>query len=476
MRPIRWRASASRETSEEDFPFTFQNGPESIDMVRRNADLQADRMSATIMATLDPHVELSGFAAYLGSERGVPGVVAGPYSASQAKQTDRTVLVQASATDVPAPWMSWETRVQGQYGYQRYRDPDLAIGYVPVNNYTVGREFHGESHTAIEAGHGLKLYAGMDMALVGGEGNAYRSNVTRNAWGAAVAAEQIVAGSPETFILRVFPALRYDKVSTVGDAWSPQLGILLQQPVTMPLLFRDASVRLRGMVSRNFRAPTFNELFYAGGGGIGNPDLRPEHSTGYEAGFGWSGRWWAEHHLDITGFVTAMKDRIVWIPATGGNVTPRNLRSVDARGLEVQYVMIADGIRFDLNYTRQRTLKMSEDYPGDPNTHVPVIYAPEETAGMQCMWSCVPGVRWISAVDVSGTYAFVGHRYITEDAHDFLPAYQVLGAGVGMHLDLGQIRTHVKLQVENLLDASYEVMAGYPMPPRTLRVSCDIAY
>jgi outer membrane receptor protein involved in Fe transport len=438
--------------------------------------MKADRLSATVATALDKTIRVSGFAAYLTGERGVPGVIAGPYSVSRARETDRSLVVQSSVSALPLSWLTWETRVQGQFEYQRYRDPDLAIGYVPVDNYTASRELHIESHAGMEPAPGSKVYFGVDGVLVRGEGNAYRAEISRESWGVALAAEQLVAGSMDAFHVLVFPALRYDRVSALPDEWSPQLGIFLQQPLKMPFLFRDASVRVRGMVSRNFRAPTFNELFYAGGGGIGNPDLRPERSTGYEAGFGWSGRWWGEHHMDVTGFVSAMKDRIVWVPASGGSVTPRNLRVVDARGVEVHYVLIAEGIRLDVNYARQKTLKMSEDYPGDPNTHVPVIYAPEETAGIQGVWNVDPGVAGIQGVDISGRYAFVGHRYITEDARDFLPAYHVAAAGLGVHIVSGPLRLHVQLHVENFLGASYEVMAGYPMPPRTYRFSCDIAY
>ena len=260
------------------------------------------------------------------------------------------------------------------------------------------------------------------------------------------------------------------------DAWSPQVGLFVNTPITMPFLFRDASLRMRAMASRNFRAPTFNEMFYAGGGGTGNPDLRPERSVAYEIGLGWSGRWLGEHHLDVTGFVIGMTDRIVWVPAPGGNVTPRNLRTVDARGIELSYALIAGDLHITANYARRRTLKMSEDYPGDPNTHVQVIYAPQETAGMQGSWLVDPGIAHVDALELFAGYLFIGHRYITEDDHDFLPGYQVLSGGCGVHVSGADVRVHVRVQVDNVMDVAYEVMAGYPMPPRTARLSVDVSY
>jgi outer membrane cobalamin receptor len=473
---LRWRVSASRETSNEDYPFVFRNGPTSQPLVRTNADVSADRLTASCTASIGANVSFSAMAALMDAERGVPGVVTGPFSAGQGRQTDRTALAQASVTATPGPLVTWETRVQGQHTYQRYRDPGLLIGFVPVDNYTITREVLLESHVGVDAVPGTRLYAGVDLALVRGDGNTYRTESRRGAWGAAIAAEQMLLGSKNSFHAVLFPAIRYDRVSSSLDAWSPQLGLFVHCPVEMPALFRGASVRLRAMASRNFRAPTFNELYYAGGGGVGNPGLRPERSTGYEAGIGWSGIWMGEHRIDATGFVTDMTDRIVWVSAPGGNVTPRNLRRVDARGVGMTYGLAHGGLRFNANYSRQRSLKMSEDYPGDPNTHVPVIYTPEESAALQGGYTFDPGLSCCDAIDLSAGYSFVGHRYTSEDAQGFLPAYHVMTAGAGAHLKYRGLRLRVHVQLENVLDAAYEVMAGYPMPPRSFRLSCDIAY
>jgi outer membrane cobalamin receptor len=474
--PVRWRVSASRESSKENFPFDLKNGPVVYPLVRTNADVYADRLSASCTAPFGTNLRFDAMAAVLDAERGVPGVVTGPYSAGQGRQADRTAVLQASLTAMPLPSVTWETRLQGQYGYQRYRDRGLIIGFVPVDNYTVTREVHLESHAGVHAGDGTQLYVGGDATLVKGDGNTYRADARRNAWGAAVAAEHTILGSNQAFHVVVFPALRYDHVSSSLEAWSPQLGLLMHCPMEMPFLFRDASFRVRAMASRNFRAPTFNELYYAGGGGIGNPDLRPERSTGYEAGLGWSGRWLGEHRIDVTGFVTDMTDRIVWVSAPGGNVTPRNLRRVDSRGVEVTYALEAGALRIDARYTRQRSLKMSEDYPGDPNTHVPVIYAPEETAGLQGAYLYETGMGTLDAIDISAGYTFVGHRFITEDAEGFLPAYHVMSAGMGLYASFRDVRLHLQLRVDNALDVAYEVMAGYPMPPRSFRLACDLSY
>jgi vitamin B12 transporter len=469
-----WRASASREESDGDYPFELENGPTTFHLVRQNADFSADRLSITGGGPIGSNVRISAFGAVLGAERGVPGVVTGPYTAAAGRQTDRSIILQGSVIDAILPTVTWETRVQGQYAYQRYRDPGLVIGFIPVDNYTVVRDMRVESHVALEASDALRLYGGVDFAAVAGEGNSYKETARRNAWGVALAGELLLAGSRDACHMLLFPAIRYDQVSAMLDAWSPQLGMLMHYPIGMPV-FTNASVRFRALASRNFRAPTFNELYYAGGGGIGNPDLRAERSVGYEAGLGWSGTWLGEHRLDIIGSVTEMTDRVVWVAASGGNVTPRNKRKVDGRGVEITYAFASRDVHLGLNYARRRTLKMSEDFPGDPYTHVSLIYSPDETAGVHAGWEFDPGITHVETLDISCGYSFVGYRYITEDAVDFLPSYHIVSTGVGMGLSWGGVRTHLRVRVDNLLDASYQVMAGYPMPPRSLQFSCEVS-
>lgn len=470
---VAWRLSAAREQSDEDYPFTFRNGPAVYDLRRKNADLLAHRLSGSLAAVLSPRVRLSSFAALLDAERGVPGVVTGPFSATRARQVDRSALVQTSLTATFSPVVTLESRLQGQYGYQRYRDADLVVGNVPVDNFTVSREVHGASHVTLDVLERLRLFAGGDAALIVADGNSYDASVQRTRWGLAMAAEHRVFGPADGARVVLFPAVRFDHAGPELEAWSPQLGLMATAPVTMPL-FRDASVRGRAMASRNFRSPTFNEMFYSGGGGAGNPDLRPERSHGYEAGGGWSGRWMGEHHLDVTAFVVRMTDRVIWVPAPGGIVTPKNLRSVDARGFEAAYVYLAGGLRVHMTYALRKTEKISEDFPGDPNTHVQVIYVPQENAALQGSWTFDPGVPVIAAVELHASVLYVGHRFTTEDNRDFLPSHVLIGGALGLRVRAGGLSAHVRLQVENASDRSFEVMAGYPMPPRTLRLSVDV--
>jgi outer membrane cobalamin receptor len=183
-----------------------------------------------------------------------------------------------------------------------------------------------------------------------------------------------------------------------------------------------------------------------------------------------------EHHLDVTLFDVSMRDRIIWVAAGSGIVTPKNLRDVRSRGLELAYVFSSGGAALSVQYTRSRSEKTSADYDGDPNINVQLPYLPQEMAGARGSYLFDVRSGVLESIECSGGFTFVGHRFVTEDNGPFLPGYRVFHAGAGVRLQLGHWRARVSGEVGNLLNASYEVMPGYPMPPRNARVRFDVSY
>jgi vitamin B12 transporter len=68
--------------------------------------------------------------------------------------------------------------------------------------------------------------------------------------------------------------VRHESNSAFGDSLTPRVGVAL--------LIKEIGTRLRATWGKGFRAPTINDLFFPG---FGNPNLQPEHSESYDAGF-----------------------------------------------------------------------------------------------------------------------------------------------------------------------------------------------
>jgi len=95
--------------------------------------------------------------------------------------------------------------------------------------------------------------------------------------------------------LRITGGLRYDHYSDFGDEWSPKADVVFTLAPEQ---------RLRGSYGHGFRPPYFGELyldtppFF-----VGNPELVPEESDGYTAGYTFAGR---TAQLSLDGYHTSV--------------------------------------------------------------------------------------------------------------------------------------------------------------------------
>ena len=121
--------------------------------------------------------------------------------------------------------------------------------------------------------------------------------------------------------------LRYD--------WSSRDGSVVSPSLAASVALNDRA-RLRGSVSRGFRAPTWTERYYEDPVSIGDPELRPEYFwTGEVGGTAELG---GGVSLDLAAWIRRAHDLIDWArPAGASTETPwmtRNVVSATFRGLE----------------------------------------------------------------------------------------------------------------------------------------------
>ncbi|MDR3348523.1 MAG: TonB-dependent receptor [Acidaminococcales bacterium] len=122
--------------------------------------------------------------------------------------------------------------------------------------------------------------------------------------------------------LLVIPSLRYDHNSSFGGNLSPKIGLTYK--------FSD-DYRLKASYGKGFRAPDISYLYMDFGGMIGNPDLKPEKTTGYEISIegekkGYSGK--------LTYFRTDARDLISMYtaapPYTYINISKAQMEGIEA--------------------------------------------------------------------------------------------------------------------------------------------------
>lgn len=151
-----------------------------------------------------------------------------------------------------------------------------------------------------------------------------------------------------------------------GTEWAPVIPAFFIDGV----LSKKGNIVAKASISRNYRFPTLNDLYFLPGG---NPDLKSEHGFTYDVGLSFSvgkenvyalsgGINWFDSHID---------DWIIWLPTTKGFFSPRNLKKVHAYGAETNAhldIMLGKDWKLDMNGTLVDSLDQRErtDESGRP--------------------------------------------------------------------------------------------------------------
>ncbi len=210
--------------------------------------------------------------------------------------------------------------------------------------------------------------------------------------------------------------------------------------------------------SRNYRIPTFNDLFWYSGG---NVDLEPEKSLQAELG--------QELHLGgfnfaLTGYVIKIDNLLRWVPQANGLWIPENTKSVRNYGAEVLagwQQKIADGylkMNGTYAYTRSRDLDLQKE----------LIYVPKHKVTASMAY----GIERFSAF-----YQFLynGSVYTSSDNEYELDAYAV--SNLGLEYDfLNNDRASIGFEIRNLWNENYQSMPSRPMPGRAFYTSLTFKF
>lgn len=205
------------------------------------------------------------------------------------------------------------------------------------------------------------------------------------------------------------------------------------------------SVKLNA--SRNFRIPTFNDLYWVGSG---NPDLKPESSYQAEIGNEFT---FNTIKLFLTGYYIKLRDMLRWIPVN--NVwRPENVGKVNTYGAEA----IAGWQRSFGNSNLTADATYAYTVSREDGSSNQLIYVPLH----KITASVAYGYKNAS---VYYRHLYNGSVFTTSDNSDEVEAYNVATLGAEYTIGIcGGLTAGV--QAHNLFDAAYENVTKRPMPGR----------
>ncbi|MEX0609293.1 MAG: TonB-dependent receptor [Balneolaceae bacterium] len=262
--------------------------------------------------------------------------------------------------------------------------------------------------------------------------------------------------------LKLYPAIRFDQYSDFGTAVSPSLGANFQ-------IIKD-NLALRASVSQNFRAPTFNDLYWPEGG---NEDLNPEKGFKSEAGLMHEKKGAVSFSQQLSVFYIYLDEGIKWLPNSSGRFQAQNIQEITSRGLEWSGEISTRinewklAAKQSIAYTR--AFISERRFSGDDAVGNQLPYVPEikYSGSLQAAFKNFSGML---------TGVFVGERFTTEQANPQTAAasYKVFDVSINYTKTINNTEVSVMAKANNVFNESYNIVRFYPMPLRNLLINLTL--
>ena len=247
-----------------------------------------------------------------------------------------------------------------------------------------------------------------------------------------------------------------------GTDFSPLIPAFFIDGVLWPKLGLTA----KASVSRNFRFPTLNDLYFLPGG---NPDLKRESGWTYDAGLAFAVGKQGVYSLSgsATWFDSYISDWIIWLPTTKGFFSPRNIKDVHAYGVELKadaLFQLSENWKLDLSGSFSWTPSINHGEPlspADQSIGKQLPYVPEYTAS-------VIGKLSYKTFSFMYKWNYYSERY-TMSSNDItltgkLPDYFMSNISVEKLLLFDWADISLKFNINNLFNEDYLSVLSRPMP------------
>ncbi len=470
LKNINYNLSFSDERAKNNFEYNFKNGANILLKERENSDFNTQALNFDLSFTDKDESAYKLFANYSHFERGVPGVDLG-YSTGTARQIDYNFISSISYDREVDDDIYLKSDLSYNYALQKYFDPSTFNLSVQINSFYRLTGFTATNILSYLPNDKISIEAGSELSF-----NYIESNETEDGdltQGAIFAVSKIEANLKKDSKITFYPSLRYDYFSNISEknVITGKFGINIK-----PL--GKTELNIKSSIGNNFRAPTFNELYWKD---LGNKNLRPEKSISYDAGVYYKFKAIGINELELSYFNINTTDRIVWTPVSGAIWRPINVGKVKSEGIDLSLrtsIVFSQrvSVQTSINYTNSKALKKSSDYSGDPTYGKQLIYLPKEMVKASIMMNYLTTSKLLKFVSFSLFYNFSTRRYTNFENTQFVPRYDALDGNFGLGFTKGAFEIGTKFIVNNILNENYSVLPGYPMPLRNYKFELSIKY
>jgi len=401
-------------------------GYQKSDGHRENSNFEAQNYALKVGYQIDPHFNIcfnGNITPYEYHDPGPQGVLLSgyfDYGDITRSSMDLTLSNKFANTD-------GTIKLHGNFGKHKLSDgwdsDDQTNGLIAFQNFNLPYE--------------IKTTVGFDIKRYGGTA---RSN--GNKLGTFFNDEYAVYLHLQKILLKkviMGAGIRFEDNSNFGQEWIPKFG-LVYHPVSQ--------TALRATVAKGFRTPSIKDLFLFK---PANNDLKPERLWNYEFGVNQSISKFLS--LDICGFYYEGNQLIQMIMIAPGQMQNQNIGSNKARGFEVALqANPITNLSANISYSY---LDSDEIIPFSPNKfNFMVNY---KLRGLNL------SIYGEHILDLYTSYQL--NQMPPKTTIEKLSSYTLVNMKINYHLIEN---LQLSAGIENLLDESYEILRGYPMPGRTV--------
>lgn len=234
---------------------------------------------------------------------------------------------------------------------------------------------------------------------------------------------------------------------------------------TSPLLYSFQSkwqpvksYAMRLIHSKNFRIPTFNDLFWPGSGHV---NLKPEESLQFDLSNDFI---FKNGQLTFTYFHNQMTDMIRWLPNLNGLWQPINTQAVEINGFEGKFQYNQSFNQFFTKLDLQYSYTSSKDL----ETNKQLIYVPFHRVTSQLTstyknWQLIYHLQFNGAVFTNGSNS------------DFLKEYALSHVFLSYNFEK-YLPINLQFQMMNIENRFYQNVLSRPLPGRHFNfiLRCEI--
>jgi iron complex outermembrane receptor protein len=223
---------------------------------------------------------------------------------------------------------------------------------------------------------------------------------------------------------------------------------------------------IRGHISKNYRLPSFNDLYFKNAYAEGNPDLKPESGTNYEAGLGFNKELEGINiSASSTYFQSKMDNWINWAPLNDFVWTVYNIDQAKMNGVENKLEFTYKSHKTSIGLKGINTYV----YATDRKTHKHLIYVPEDKT--------IIGISFkYSGFTFLYQQLFVSDQYTKTGNMGKMDGHSLGNIAINQSVNFNKILLNLEVMINNFWNKNYMAVANYPMPGRNYMAAIKLNF